>query len=146
MVLSVLVTASAGAEPGRQRASEGDALRRLAQSEVDSGRLSNFRVVEPYRAVGASVLVPPVQPGEKVAAVAQAFANDFCNKASMEYPWRRSSKLIVYVHGRPHPAYSCSIPVSGGRGFGGLKGSSKQDALVCDGEGAAALEPDDELD
>lgn len=105
-----LVAALAGA--ARAGTADADALRRLAQSELDAGRLSAYRVVEPYGVVGASLLLPAAQADEAAAEAAQDFADEFCAKASRAHELPRSWRLIVYVHGQPHDAYSCSIETS----------------------------------
>ena len=124
----ILVFASSATQA---QVSDVDALHRMAQAEKDGGRVSAFRVVEPYRAIAAVVFQSNERAGRESQAAARAWATDFCARASRDFQWERRWRLTVYVNHASGAAYSCSISSEGikigdGRGTPG-------DPCACEG-------------
>jgi hypothetical protein len=136
--LLVLAATIAHAEVG-----DADALRGMAQAEKDAGRVSGFRVVEPYRAIGVTT-APSVArtSAEAEAEAAREWAKRFCAAASRDFQWDRRWRLIVHAYGQPHPAYTCVI-----RKTAHLeRGLSSEGPVACDDKRTLLFEPVDEIE
>jgi hypothetical protein len=105
----------------------------------DAGRMSWFRVVVPYRAIGVTT-APSVAhaTAEAEAEAAREWAKRFCAAASRDFQWDRRWRLIVYAHGKPHPAYTCVI-----RKTAHLQ---REGPIACDEKGSLLFEPADEIE
>ena len=132
----IIFAATAHAEIG-----DANALRGMAQAEKDAGRVSTFRVVEPYRAIGVTTAPPAAAASpEAEAEAAREWATRFCAAASRDFQWERRWKLMVYAHGQPHRPYSCMIPKT-------AQGSkSSEGPIACDDKESTLLEPVDEVE
>jgi hypothetical protein len=90
--LVLLAAAIAHAEVGN-----ADTLRRIAQAEKDAGRVSSFRVVETYRAIGVTTAPPVTRASTEVSAeAAREWAKRFCAAAAQDYQWDHRWRLTVY--------------------------------------------------
>jgi hypothetical protein len=134
--LVLLAAVIAHAEVGN-----ADTLRRIAQAEKDAGRVSSFRVMETYRAIGVTTAPPATRASTEVSAeVAREWAKRFCAAAAQDYQWDHRWRLTVYAHGQPRPAYTCSI-----RNTAHLERSlSSEGRVACDDKGN--FEPVDETE
>ena len=135
----VLAAGIAHAEVG-----DADALRGMARAEKDAGRVSWFRVVESYRAIGVTTAPSmALASAEAEAEAAREWAKRFCAAASRDFQWDHRWKLVVYAHGQPHSSYSCVILKTAQRLE---RGPSSEGPIACDGKGSLLFEPVDEID
>ncbi len=87
-----------------------DALRQMGQSDKDAGRISTFRVVEPYRAMAAVLFRSHARTNRESEAAARSWAADFCTRASNGFQWERRWRLTAYVNNASGPIFTCFIP------------------------------------
>jgi hypothetical protein len=92
------------------QAGDANALRGMAQAEKDAGRVSSFRVVEHYHAIGVTTAPPAARASpEAEAETARIWAERFCADASRDFKWSRRWRLIVYPSGQAHRSFTCVI-------------------------------------
>jgi hypothetical protein len=109
----------------------------MAQAEKDAGRVSGFRLVEPYRAIGVTTAPSAGRSSPQFEAeTARDWAEGFCTAASRDFQWNRRWKLIVYAYGQPHCFYSCVIPKTAQHLESGFNRKSSEGPIACDDEGS----------
>ena len=124
----IALAAAAVAEAG-----DADALRGIVQVEKDAGRVSSFRVVEHYRAIGVTAARSAVRASpEADADAARIWAERFCANASRELKWDHRWRLVIYPHGQPHRAFSCVIANTAQRLEPGFSRNASEDPIALD--------------
>jgi hypothetical protein len=147
LIVFIAMTSVSTAVTRDAQAADADAIRGRAQAEKDAGRVSQFHIVEVYRAIG--VTVPPSAPEatrEVDAEIARSWAQEFCARASGDLHWERPWKLIVYVHGQAQRSHSCVIPFSQEAFKGSVPGRDCDSGTTLDDEGRRLPESNDEIE
>jgi hypothetical protein len=141
-LLVVFIAATSDAQVG-----EADALRGMAQAEKDAGRVSQFHIVEVYRAIGVTVPPSATRSAREVEAeIARNWAQEFCARASRDLHGGHRWKLIVYASGQAQRSYSCVIPLSQDASKGSVRGRNSESRTTSGDDGCLLLESVDEIE